>query len=567
VRPLINYLVVHSPDPGFRAELAQRWSGHPDFGSVDEGPGPWIRAQATLPFSSLARHDTAQPYWLGLAEGGENVDHPENFARDLEQNPESMARHAGDIGAILITASRVTVMRSPCGLVPWYIHRGDNNLIVLSTRFVWFQRHLPCRFSIDAFAHALATDGISCIDRRTPLCNVEALPVGHIVQINTSSTGTEAETLIRYWRPEDLTPSHRQPDDGAERGARLRQILINRLSADLNPNGFNLLGLSGGVDSSCLGALAVGPARRTVDAFTFLPGEDHPAFEEVNRFVRSISDVVRPGRHWRFPMTEQSSLASPQQAPSVGMPVPHPALSHLPAMVAEGGVVVYTGGEAADDLFAGPFVLGKDWIENVSLVQLARSLRRPWYGVARRFVAKQWLDARLGRRRLPIPACSKLSAVFRSEIGDEYQSWVNDLEARLKESNHPYRHLLLFFDFDGWLKQNWEVCSELGVRRSLPFWCRETIELALSTDPRIQALPPKRIIRLGMRGDVPRLNLDRPDKGAWSEKNFVKWDGGVLPECLESVVRPDLIGTSPEMINFGDASQLSVLIASTRPIR
>jgi hypothetical protein len=70
-----------------------------------------------------------------------------------------------------------------------------------------------------------------------------------------------------------------------------------------------------------------------------------------------------------------------------------------------------------------------------------------------------------------------------------------------------------------------------------------------------------------MRGDVPQLNLDRPDKGAWSEKNFVKWDGGVLPECLESVVRPDLIGTSPEMINFGDASQLSVLIASTRPIR
>jgi asparagine synthetase B (glutamine-hydrolysing) len=477
-----------------------------------------------------------------------------------------MARHPGDISAILITDSGVTVMRSPCGLVPWYIHRGDDGLIVLSTRFVWFQRHLPCRFSFDAFAHALATDGISCIDRRTPLCRVEAVPVGHIVRINSAGINPEAEKLIRYWCPEDLTPPRRQPDDGAERGALLRQILIDRLSADLNPNGSNLLGLSGGVDSSCLGALAVGPAQRTVDAFTFLPREDHPAFEEVNRFVRSISDVIRPGRHWRFPMTEQNSLESPQRSPSVGMPVPHPALSHLPAMVAEGDVVVYTGGEAADDLFAGPFVVGKDWIENISLVQLARSLRRPWYGVGRRFVAKQWLDARLNRRRLPFPAASKPDRMFRSEIRDEYREWVSTLQARLKKSDHPYRHLLLFFDFDGWLKQNWEVCSELAVRRSLPFWCRETIELALSTDPRIQALPPKRIIRLGMRGDVPALNLDRPDKGAWSENDSVEWKGGVLPDRLASIVRPDLVGTSPEMMDFGDASMLSVLIASTRPI-
>ena len=44
---------------------------------------------------------------------------------------------------------------------------------------------------------------------------------------------------------------------------------------------------------------------------------------------------------------------------------------------------------------------------------------------------------------------------------------------------------------DGWVAQNWEVCSELGIRRSLPFYTRAMIELAYSCYLLEHAMPPK----------------------------------------------------------------------------
>ncbi|MGI9326271.1 MAG: asparagine synthase-related protein [Pseudomonadales bacterium] len=565
MRPLVNYLLVHTPDPELRSTLLDRWGKHSDFASVHKGPGNWIRGVAPLPSSSPVEH-SAGSTWLGICEGGENVANLSGFTHCLADAPETVGRYDGDISAIELNEQCAIAMRSPGGLVPWYVYRGQSGVAVLSNRFAWLQRHLPIKFDTDAFAHALACDGISCIDRRTPLHGVEAVPVGHIVQVDTQLDEAKELPHVRFWHPEALTPSRWHRDDAAERGAQLRQILIERLTADLDPGGANLLGLSGGVDSSCLGALAIGQAQRRVNAFTFLPAEDHPAYSEVDGFVRSIAEVVRPQHHWRFPLSELDCLACPERAPAVGMPVPHPALSHLPGMAAECSISVYTGGEAADDLFAGPFVLGKDWIEGISLMQLIRSLRAPWYGVARRFVARQWFEAQTGTREMPLPADSEPYALFNADICEEYADWIQNQQQRLKQSHHPYRHLLHFFNFDGWLKQNWEVCSELGIRRSLPFWCRQTIELALSIHPRFHALPPKRLIRLGMRNDVPALNLERPDKGAWTESATVTWEGGEIPNRLSPYVRPELVGTVPTEMDFGNADLLSVLIASTRKI-
>ena len=563
MRPLVNHLLVWSPDPALRASLRERWADHADFTSVSEGPGDWVRADAVLQLSDPTPPSSG-PVRLGVAEGRERIVDVAAFERELSTGTIDLARQPGDVGAVAVTETSASVLRSPAGLVPWYVHVRDD-LVVVSTRLAWFERHLPFEFGVDAFAHAIATDGISCIGTRTPLADVDCVPVGHLARVELGS-GRPA-TFVDVWHPESLRPARWSRDDADERGVELRDILLRRLHADLDPAGRNLIGMSGGVDSSSLAALAVRAAGLRLDAFTFLPGEQHPSLEEVDSYVRSIGAVVEPSRHWRFHMTEQRSLDSVQSSPAVALPIVHPALSLLPQMAEEGDVAVYTGGEAADDLFAGPFVLGKDWIENISAVQLARSLRRPWYRVPRRYVARQWWEARRGTRTHPLLVPREMETVFRPELRAEYTDWISDLDDLLDRSDHPYRHVLLLFTCDGWLRQNWEVSSELGLRRSFPFWCRETIELAFTTPQRIQALPPKRVIRRGLRDDVPAYNLDRVDKGAWPEKDPATWTAGRVPERTATMLRDDLVGSTPDHLGLSESYTVSTIVASTRPVR
>ena len=562
MRPLVDHLLVWTPDDDLRSSLWERWGAHDDFTSVSTGPGNWVRCEALLPLSDVAPAWSGGD-WLGVAEGRERIVDVVAFTQALRSASVRVRDQPGDVGAVVLTESSASVMRSPAGLVPWYLHvRPD--LVVISTRLAWFERHLPFGFAVDALAHAVAVDGISCIGRRSPLADVEAIPVGHLARIELGSG--RAAAVTDYWRPESIVPPRWSRDDVVERGAELRDILIRRLHADLDPSGRNLIGLSGGVDSSSLAALAVGAAGLSLDAFTFLPGEDHPSLPEVDSYVRSIEAVVRPSRHWRFHMTEQRSLDCVQSGPAVAMPVPHPALSFVEQMTTEADLVVYTGGEAADDLFAGPFVLGKDWIENVSAVHLARSLRHPWHRVPRRFVARQWWEARRGIRDHPLPVDREMSTVFRSELRDEYSQWVAELDRGLDATDHPSRHLLVLVACDGWLRQNWEVSSELGLRRSFPFWCRETLELSLATPARLQARPPKRIIRSGLRDDVPAYNLERVDKGSWPETDPVRWTAGPVPERTGTMLREEILGTTPDDLDLSDSYTVATIIASTRPV-
>ena len=76
----------------------------------------------------------------------------------------------------------------------------------------------------------------------------------------------------------------------------------------------------------------------------------------------------------------------------------------------------------------------------------------------------------------------------------------------------PY--LAMFLERQGFLGMHWEVTSSLGVRRSFPFVTRELLELGFECHPSELVGPgTKRLLRAALAGDVPAINLERPDKG------------------------------------------------------
>jgi hypothetical protein len=96
---------------------------------------------------------------------------------------------------------------------------------------------------------------------------------------------------------------------------------------------------------------------------------------------------------------------------------------------------------------------------------------------------------------------------------------------------------------------NWEGTTPLGVRRSIPFFSRECLELAFDCHPR-ELLGPgkKRLLRSALDGDVPSRNLRRADKGGWGARDRdrkLRFEGE-LPEGVARVVRPDWVPAPPD---------------------
>jgi len=184
-------------------------------------------------------------------------------------------------------------------------------------------------------------------------------------------------------------------------------------------------------------------------------------------------------------------------------------------------------------------------------------------------VVNQWLETRwrqqLGRATLPVVA--DLPDFVRPAFRDEYREWRARFARRIAGLDHPYRLVQATLENDGWLVMNWEACSALGVRRSVPFVTRPVIELALRCHPQEHAEPSKRLLRIGLRSDVPPLNLERPDKGGWGiapGQSLIEWDQPI-PERLGQVMRGDWMSAPPHQLSFDDASALNGLILGTEP--
>jgi len=549
--PLANFFAVRGPESVLES-VARRL--------VDEGIEPrrphpgWVVGHSRLPSSSDGAADRLGPARLArgvlVAEGDRQLDADTQVLLDRLNGP--AAALPSDVTLVAL-GPPLTLVRSAAGLVPLYVlERGD--VLAVSTRLVWFER-LVDPPPIDPLGHAAWTDGMVLPDRRTTRLDVRSIPAGCRAVLDGGR-----ERLERHWVP----PQAADAPAGVERAMELRSLLAAAVGDELD-DGPNLIGMSGGVDSSVLAVLAAG-AGRPLRAFTLLPGADHPALAEAEHHLETIVEAVRPSAHHRVHLDEESRLAVLGNAPRLGIPIAHPALALLPELLA--GERVFTGGEFADDLFGGPYAIWFDWLAAMSAAQLVARLRTRGLLPVRRHAARRWLTHRWARlcRRGELPIRSSLPELFRPELREEYREWAERRAREMAALPGPYRALELTRRTDGWVAQNWEVCSELGVRRSLPFYRREIFELAYRCHPLDHAMPPKSLLRCGFAGLVPERNLFRSGKGAFAEAATVPW-GRTLDARLEPLVREDLLETRPAELAYDDADALAIIEVSTEAAR
>jgi asparagine synthetase B (glutamine-hydrolysing) len=428
--------------------------------------------------------------------------------------------------------------------------------MVVSTRLGDFVRYLPDEPRLDPLVNAVWTSGWGLFpDGRTFLDKVCIVDRGCFAQL----TPGRNVAIARYWDPRPRWLEPPSAARAAEHAQRLRALLLAKLERDLDPEGGNLLTLSGGVDSSALAALAAGVLKRPLATWSLLPEPDE-LFRQEMSYIEPLARRLGIERTSIVRLRKETRLELLRAAPPVVFHVIHPALCALPGLVAEGDVRVLLGGEFADEVCGSVFTLG-DWARNTTLRQLMRGVRRRSCG--RRDVLR-WTKRRLLDlvRRPTVPFATDLPEFIRSDLREEYRTWVAARRRVAAGEPMARRDLALHAEADGFVAMNWEAASALGVRRSFPFFNREALELAFECHPSELVGPgTKKLLRAALRADVPEENLFRPDKGHWGaylRSAQFAWTTP-LSANLAAIVRPDWHPQAPPTLDYGDAVGLQQL--------
>jgi asparagine synthase (glutamine-hydrolysing) len=533
LRPLANLIAVATPHPDeFRAARA-RIEASGDFDP------PWSPAPGRLIATSRlpgAAPDRGPLRLAGLAVA-QGRDELAGSGRDWNEiadlvadHPERLHELPGDFGLILVRpAGEATVVRSAGGLVPFYV-AGSGERWTVSTTLDAMIRFHPDDLDLDPLVNGIWTSGYDAApDRRTFLAAARVLGRGEYVRLHELRP-----RFGRWWRPRDAG----DPKPSRDHPERLRAALISTLERELDPNGDNLLTLSGGVDSSAVGALAAGLLDRDVSTLTVLPQDENARSRDL-RYIDGLTETVGFRRRKMVIVDPDRRLALLDEA-GVPFHVLQPYLCLVRSVAAEWPVSVLVGGEFADHTVGSELTLW-DWAHHTSPRSLLGSRLNLPTGAAD---LRRWFVWRLGRalRRPPVPWPSALPALVRPELRAEYENWFHDRRRAAARDHGPMPYLAMFLERQGFLGMHWEVTSALGVRRCLPFVTRELLELAFECHPSELIGPgTKRLLRAALSGDVPRLNLERPDKGRPGPSNVDdrpwRWSGEV-PEALETVLAP-----------------------------
>ncbi|MBN2305455.1 MAG: hypothetical protein JXQ72_13300, partial [Anaerolineae bacterium] len=334
-------------------------------------------------------NDLTRQYGLAFAEGRDLL--IENSGRDpgdaltqvaqlADEHPDRLATLPGDFGFIRLRPhGDATVVRSCGGLVPFYLWQkpsahcqgeGSGVRVAIATRLGDFVRYLPDEFRLDPLVNAIwACSWPLFPHNRTFLAGVTILPRGHFARLNGQ---TYAEP---YWHPRPAHLAYPTPAQAREHAERLRSILIEKLTRDLDPDDGNLLTLSGGVDSSSLGALAAGVVGRKVWTFSLLPSKKRPDLVQRElAFIAPLAQQYGLARRWEIHAHERLVLDLWQAAPRIVFHVLHPALCSLPGIVREAPVRVLFGGEFADEVCGSVFTI-PDWTRHTPFWRLAADAR------------------------------------------------------------------------------------------------------------------------------------------------------------------------------------------------
>jgi asparagine synthetase B (glutamine-hydrolysing) len=564
--PLANVFAARLEDPGQQCDVERRVAESGELTLWPTAP-EWVVAVSALP------HGPAEPpqvrdAGLVFAEGRDRLidDRPERAAQGVKRvselvanAPQRLSQLPGDFGFLHLTSDTATVVRSCGGLVPFYIRQGADGSVAVATRLDLLVSLLDGEHEIDPLVLASCASGWALNpDGRTFLRGVSVLPRGCYAQI----TADRAPQIGRYWDP--------RPERGiklirsAEHARRLRELLLATLDRDLDPSGGNLLGLSGGVDSTSIGALAVGMTGRPCATLSFLTPDPGPQAEDL-RYIDALQTKYPFDPIWRIVLEPTRWLELIRQPQGSTLQVLHPILCALPELSASADIRVLFGGEAADEMCGSALNL-TDWLDHTSLRQLiAGGPRGLPFG---RRTALRWLKRRSQRlaRRIDLPYPEQLRPFVRPEVQEEYSEWRARRRAAAQADRRPLLGLALWAEHDGWVAMNWEATSALGIRRSLPFYTREVHELSFSCHPRELIGPStKKLLRAALNDDVPHVNLYRPDKGSggWGTASKRAFDAE-LPEALRSVIEDRRFEMPDEPIDAIDMLGLAHLVEFNR---
>ncbi|MEK6328660.1 MAG: asparagine synthase-related protein [Actinomycetota bacterium] len=532
LRPLANLLAVATPDPAELGAVRERIEASGCFDSPwSPAPGRLL-AVSRLP-GSTPDGEPVRAAGLAFAQGRDELAVSglgwEEVARLVAERPEGLDQLPGDFGLVHFRPTgEATVVRSAGGLVPFYI-AGDGERWTVATTLANVLRFHTEELGLDPLVNAILTSGYDAApDRRTFVAGVRLLGRGEYVRL-----GPGRPAFGRWWDPREGV----MPQASGDHAERLRTALLGTLERELDPAGNNLLALSGGVDSSAVGALAAGTLGRDVSTLTVL-SDDEAARARDLRYVDALTEAVGFRRRTVVTVDRERRLAILDE-PRVPFHVPQPYLCLLRSVTSESPASVLVGGEFADHTVGSALTL-RDWARHTTLRGLWGSRRALPTG---RADVRRWFAYRLRRtlRRPPVPWPPELPDLVRPELRDEYRDWLRDRQRAAARDDGPMPYLAMFLERQGFLGMHWEVTSSLGVRRSFPFVTRELLELGFECHPSELVGPgTKRLLRAALAADVPAVNLERPDKGRPRSprgSEFRAWSGEI-PGVLDAVLAP-----------------------------
>jgi hypothetical protein len=537
--PRANLVAVRHADPAVVDAVERAMRAHPELRDDVWRPQPgWIAASAPLPESG-PEPAGVRAAGLTFADGRDVVLAAAAPERVAALAPERLAELPGDFTFVRFEGDGATAVRA-CGAgVP--IHAGvDGERIAITTRLDLLVAVLDERWRFDPLVAGTWMSGWALHPyRRSLLAGFLTPPRGYAAVLRPRSS----PSLVRYWDPQPQSGETLRPSD--EHPAELRESLLSALERELDPEGRNLLTLSGGVDSSSLAALAGRTLGRSFSTLSVMSGDAAAAASE-RPYLDNVYATCNVRRHRERASTAAERFELLRHAPPCITPITHAALCLLPDVIAEEPVRVMFGGENADEICGAELGFG-DWIDHTSVPSLLRNVRSLPGGPRAALRWARWrLEALAGDPRLPSP--DTLPDFVRPEIRSEYAEWRQDRKAEFLADQRPRRWLARLGEHDGPIAMNWEAASSLGIRRTYPFMTRELMERAFRWHPSelLGGRGPGRskvILRRALAHDVPALNLSRPDRGhhplpgARDPNVFT----GVTPEALAPVVVDELL--------------------------
>lgn len=562
--PQCNLLAVRSEDPQFRARLLRQLRAENEFAEIWEPAPGWIAAAALVP-DSVPDDATARGLGLAFAEGRQHIadsqpNDPGTAFRRLaeltDREPEKLAQMPGDFTFLRFRPDgSVSAVRACAGLVPIYWREHQAGL-ALSTRLEYLVRYLPVANELDPLVNAMWMTGRAAFpEGRTFVRGIFALERATCMAFAPGGTTTK----IRYWSPPQRELSVPSPAAIAEHVAGLRELVVRALATQLTPGEGNLLSLSGGVDSSTLGAVAGGIVGRKFSCWSMLAAPEEEYLKERS-YIDEIVQRFGVQRRWDMRLTKDARFRLMKSSPPIVFHVLLPVLCCLSELKREAPIKVIFGGEYADSI-CGAFLTMPDWIAQTPLWKLVAGWRQLPNGprdFARWF--KHRLLSTIGRPMVPL--LPDLPDMFAAPVREEYRDWYSKQQRLRAADPLPWGYRAASLRWSEFTTQSWEGATALGVRRCFPFFSRELMDLAYAMHP-MELIGPgyKKPLRAAFDDVVPHRNLYRPDRGHYSYhlRHETTAPPTSLSPLLARTVRPDWLPAPPSQVDHFHACALAQL--------